>query len=128
MRMEPEPTGELVRRLLTDVAALVQLYGREIRAYLRGLGRDVAVAAIMYAAALALALFALGVAAAALILVADIWLPVWVAALVVLGVMVAAIGLLVLLATRKIRRRQARWSARVAEEVRWLRSLFQGKG
>lgn len=127
MRAEPEPTGELVRRLLTDLAALVRLYGREIREYIQRLGRDVAIAAIMYAAALALGLFALGVAVAALILVADIWLPSWAAALLVLGAIVAAIGLLVLLATRRIRRRQAGWASRVAEEVRWLRSIFQSK-
>ncbi len=127
MRSESEPTGELVRRLLADAAALVNLYGREIRAYVRGLGRDAMVAGIMVAAALALGLFALGVAVAALILVADIWLPSWAAALLVLGIMVAAAGVLVLLARRRIRRRAAGWSSRVAEEVRWLRSIFQSK-
>ncbi|MGH2405284.1 MAG: phage holin family protein [bacterium] len=127
MRMDSEPTGELVRRLVADVAALLRLYGREIREYVRGLGRDAAVAAAMFAAAAALGLFALGVMVAVLILVADIWLPTWAAALLVLGVMIVAIGVLVLLAMRRIRRRQARWSARMAEEVRWLRSLFQGK-
>lgn len=127
MRIESEPTGDLVRRLLADIAALTRLYGRELREYVRGLGRDVVVAAAMYAVALALGLFALGVAVAVLILVADIWLPGWAAALLVLGAMLAAIGVLVLLATRRIRRRQAGWSSRVAEEVRWLRSIFQSK-
>lgn len=125
--MESEPTGELFRRLIADLAALVSVYRREIRDYVRGLGRDVAVAAIMVAAALALAFVALGVTVAVLILVADIWLPAWAAALLVLGVMLAAMGVLVWLAVHRIRRRQAGWSARMAEEVRWLRSLFQGK-
>jgi ABC-type multidrug transport system fused ATPase/permease subunit len=127
MQTGSEPTGELLRRLIADVAALIQLYGREIRDYLRGLGRDVAVAAVMLGAALALGLFALGMAVVTLVLVVDIWLPSWLAALLVLGVMIAAIGLLILLGRRRIRRRQAAWSARVAEEVRWLRGLFQGK-
>lgn len=127
MHMGSEPTGELVRRLIADLAALVRLYGREIRDYVRGLGRDVVMAAIVLAAAASLAFFALGVVIAVLILVADIWLPGWAAALFVLGIMVAAIGVLVWLGMRRLRRRQAVWSARMAEEVRWLRSLFQGK-
>lgn len=127
MHMGSEPTGELVRRLIADLAALVRLYGREIRDYVRGLGRDVVMAAIVFAVAASLAFFALGVVIAVLILVADIWLPGWAAALFVLGIMVAAIGVLVWLGMRRLRRRQAVWSARMAEEVRWLRSLFQGK-
>lgn len=127
MQMGSEPTGELVRRLIEDLAALSRLYGREIRDYVRGLGRDVAMAAIMFAAALSLGFFALGVLIAVLILVADIWLPGWAAALVVLGIMVAAIGVLIWLGMHQVRRRRAVLSARMAEEVRWLRSLFQGK-
>ena len=127
MQMGSEPTGELVRRLIEDLAALARLYGREIRDYVRGLGRDMAMAAIMFAVALSLGFFALGVMIAVLILVADIWLPAWAAALLVLGIMVAAIGVLVWLGIRRLRWRQAVWSARMAEEVRWLRSLFQGK-
>lgn len=127
MQAGSEPTGELVRRLIADVAALIQLYGRAIRDHVRGLGRDVAVAAIMIGAALALGIFAIGVAVATIVLVLAIWLPGWLAALVVLGVMLAVMGLLVLIGMRRVRRRQAAWSERVAEEARWLRSLFQGK-
>jgi len=127
MRAEYEPTGELVRRLLADLGALFRLYDREIRAYIQGLGRDVLTAAIMFGAALVLGIFALGVAVTVLILVADIWLPGWAAALLVLGVMIAVIGLLVMLGARRIRGRQAQWSERVAEEIRWLRSLFPGR-
>jgi hypothetical protein len=38
--------------------------------------------------------------------------------------MLAAMAILIAVAVRRVRRRQAAWSARVAEEVRWLRSLF----
>ncbi len=117
-------TAEIVRRLITDVALLIQHYGREIRGHARGLGRDVAVAAIMVGAAVALGVFALGLVVATLVLVAAIWLPAWLAALVVLVVMVMAMALLVWLALRRVKRRQAVWSARVEEEVRWLKSLF----
>ncbi len=119
-----ESTAEIVRRLITDVALLIQHYGREIRGHARGLGRDAAVAAIMIGAALALGLFALGLLVTTLVLVAAIWLPAWLAALVVLIVMTLAMGLLVWLAVRRVKRRQAAWSARVEEEVRWLKSLF----
>jgi 2-oxoglutarate ferredoxin oxidoreductase subunit gamma len=119
-----EPTGELVRRLIADVARLIQLYGQTVQSHLRGLGRDISTAALMIGAALLLGVFAMGVLVATLVLVADIWLPGWLAALVVLGVMLAAMAILVLIGVRRLRRRRAAWSARVAEEVRWLRSLF----
>jgi predicted membrane metal-binding protein len=119
-----EATGELVRRLIADLAALIALYGRALQDHARGLGRDVATAALMIGAALILGIFALGVVVATLILVAAIWLPAWLAALIVLGVMLAVIGTLVWIGVRRVRRRRAVWAARVAEEMRWLRSLF----
>ena len=119
-----ESTAEVVRRLIADVARLIQTYGREIRAHARGLGRDLAVAAAMIGAALVVGGFALGLAVAAMVLVAAVWLPGWLAALVVLAVMLVVMALLVGLAVRRVRRRRAAWSARVEEEVRWLKSLF----
>jgi len=71
-----------------------------------------------------LGIFALGLAVAGMVLVAAIWLPAWLAALVVLAVMMVAVALLAGLAARRVRRRRAAWSARVEEEVRWLKSLF----
>lgn len=119
-----EATGELLRRLLSDLAALGGVYGRAVRDHLRGLGRDVAVAAALIGAAVVLGVLAIGVAVAALVLVAAIWLPGWLAALVVLGAMVTAMGVLIALGTGRLRRRRSAWAARVAEEVRWLQSLF----
>jgi uncharacterized membrane protein len=78
----------------------------------------------MIGAALLLGVFAMGMLVATLVLVAAIWLPGWLAALVVLAAMLAAMAILIAVAVRRVRRRQAAWSARVAEEVRWLRSLF----
>lgn len=119
-----EATGELVHRLIADLAALIALYGRALQDHARGLGRDVATAALMIGAALILGIFALGVLVATLILVMSILLPAWLAALIVLGVMLAAIGTLAWVGLRRVRRRRAVWAARVAEEMRWLRSLF----
>ncbi len=119
-----EATSELIRRLIADLAAMVAMYGRVIQDHVRGMGRDIAKAALMIGAALILGIFALGVAVAALILVVAIWLPGWLAALVVLGVMLAAMGLLVFIGIRRVRRRRAAWAARVEEEMQWLSSLF----
>jgi len=119
-----EPVGEMVRRLIADVGRLIQLYGETAQDHVRGLGRDMATAALLIGAALLLGVFAMGVLVAGLVLVANIWLPGWLAALVVLGVMLAAMAILVWIGVRRVRRRHAAWSARVAEEVRWLRSLF----
>jgi ABC-type multidrug transport system fused ATPase/permease subunit len=119
-----EPTGELLRRLAADIAALARLYGRAIRDHARGLARDVAMAAAMIGAALALGLLALGLIVATLVLILDIWLPAWLAACIVLAVIALAMALLVFSGVRRVRRRRAAWAARVEEEVRWLRSLF----
>lgn len=119
-----ESTAEVVRRLIADVARLIQTYGREIRVHARGFGRDIGIAAGMIGAALVLGILAIGLAVAALVLIVAIWLPGWLAALIVLGVVVASMALLVGLAVRRVKRRRAAWSARVEEEVQWLKSLF----
>lgn len=120
----PEPTIELLRRLWADVAALVRLYGRALQDHSRGLARDVALAAALIGAALILGVFALGLVIATLVLVVAIWLPAWAAALVVLGATAGISAAMVFVGIRRVRRRRAAWAARVAEEVRWLRSLF----
>jgi peptidoglycan/LPS O-acetylase OafA/YrhL len=119
-----EPTGEILRRLFADVAALIGLYGRAMREHLRGTASDVGLAAAMIGAAAVLGVFALGLAVATLVLLAAIWLPAWLAALVVLGGVVLIMAVLALLGLRRVRRRRAVWTAKVEEEVRWLRSLF----
>ncbi|MDR7418662.1 MAG: phage holin family protein [Armatimonadota bacterium] len=120
----PESTAEIARRLLADVAALIGLYGRAVRGHARGLARDVGLAAAMIGAAAVLGVFALGLLVAVLVLVVAIWLPAWLASLIVLAGLAALMAVLVLAGVRRVRRRRAAWAARVEEEVRWLRSLF----
>jgi cytochrome c biogenesis protein CcdA len=120
----PEPTGDILRRLLADVAALIQLYGRAVQEHVRGLARDAGLAAALIGAAAVLGIFALGLAVATVVLVAAIWLPAWLAALVVLAGIVLIMAGLVFAGLRRVRRRRAVWAAKVEEEVRWLRSLF----
>lgn len=119
-----EPSGDLLRRLLADTAALGGVYGRAAREHLHALARDFAFAGIMIGAAVALGVMAVGVAVAALVMVAAIWLPGWLAALVVLGVMITAMGVLLSLGKVRLRRRRAAWAARMAEEIRWLQTLL----
>ncbi len=119
-----EPSGDLLRRLLADVAALGGVYGRAVREHLHALAKDFAFAALMVGVAVALGVVAIGLAVAAIVLVAAIWLPGWLAALVVLGVMITAMGVLLSLGKVRLRRRRAAWAARVAEEIRWLQTLF----
>jgi xanthine/uracil permease len=120
----PEPIGEILRRLAADVAALVRLYGRALQGHAAAMARDAALAAAMIGAAAVLGVFALGLMVALLVLVLSIWLPPWLAALLILLGVVLAMAVLVLLGIRRVRRRSAAWAARVEEEVRWLRSLF----
>jgi cytochrome c biogenesis protein CcdA len=119
-----EPTGDVLRRLAADVATLAQVYGAEIRDHYQGLARDAARAALFIGAALALGFFALGLLVAAVVLVVAIWVPGWLAALIVLAVVVLAVAALVLVGIGRLRRRRTAWAVRVEEEVRWLRSLF----
>ncbi len=119
-----ESTGDVLRRLAADVATLAEVYGAEIRDHYQGLTRDAVRAALFIGAALALGFFALGLLVAAIVLVVAIWIPPWLASLLVLGALVLAIALLVIVGIRRVRRRRAIWAARVEEEVRWLRSLF----
>jgi ABC-type multidrug transport system fused ATPase/permease subunit len=120
----PEATGELLRRLAADLTALVRLYGRAVREHVSGMARDLATAALLIGAALILGVLALGLAVALVVLVVALWLPAWLATLVVLASIVIAMAALVLVGTRRVRRRRAAWAARMAEEIRWLRSLF----
>lgn len=106
------------------MAALVQIYGRDLRNHAGGMGRDLAVAAVLVGGALALGLFALGLAVATLVLILAVWMPGWLAGLVVMGAVVTSMGVMVLVAARRVRRRRAAWAERVSEEVRWLRGLF----
>jgi putative superfamily III holin-X len=119
-----ESTGDLLRRLAADAARLAQVYGGEIRDHYQGLARDAMRAALLIGAALVFGFFAVGLLVATLVLVVAIWVPGWVAALVVLGVLAVVIAILVLVGVGRVRRRRAVWAARVEEEVRWLRSLF----
>lgn len=119
-----EPMADLMRRLASDVAALVQIYGRDLRNHVGGMGRDLAVAAVLVGGALVLGVFALGLAVATVVLILSVWMPGWLAGLVVMGAVVTSIGVLMLVAARRVRRRRAAWAARVSEEVRWLRSMF----
>lgn len=119
-----EPSGDLLRRLLADMGALGGVYGRAAREHLHALARDFAFAAIMIVAAVALGVMAVGVAVAALVMVAAIWLPGWLAALVVLGVMISVMGILLSLGRVRLRRRRTAWAARMAEEIRWLQTLL----
>lgn len=119
-----EPSGELLRRLLADALALGREYRRAAQEHLRALARDFAFAALMVGIAIALGIVAVGVAVAALVLVAAIWLPGWLAALVVLGFMITAMGVLLSFGKVRLQRRRAAWAARVAEEIRWLQTLL----
>ncbi|MBM3469321.1 MAG: phage holin family protein [Armatimonadetes bacterium] len=119
-----EPSGDLLRRLLADAAALGGVYGRATREHLLALARDFAFAALMVGAAVALGVMAIGLAVAAIVMVAAIWLPGWLAALVVLGIMITAMGILLSLGKVRLQRRRAAWAVRMAEEIRWLQTLF----
>jgi hypothetical protein len=119
-----EPTGQVLLRIASDLAALLRLYGRALQDHARGLARDVALAAVLIGAALVLGVFVLGLTVVTVVLVVALWLPAWAAALLVLAATATVSVTIVMIGLRRVRRRRAAWAAQVAEEVRWLRSLF----
>jgi Putative Actinobacterial Holin-X, holin superfamily III len=118
-----EGPATIVRRLIGNIAALVQLYtlasGREARA----LGRSIALTAILIGAAALIGVYAVGLLLAAAVLALSLVMKPWAAALVVLALAVLMITLLLVIGVRRllgrIRRLRGVITAFVGE-VRWL--------
>ncbi len=58
----------------------------------------------LFAGAAILGLFAFGVITAAIVLVVDLWLPAWLAAVIVAGAYLAIAGILVLIARSRLKK------------------------
>ncbi|GEM_PF-6755174 len=124
-----ESTSAILKRLLSHLRIMLAAYrlaaGREVRLMLG----DIVVSAVWLGAALAFAVFAVGLAMATIVLALSLILPPWAAALagfVGLAV-VAAIALFAALRQlRRVRRRLAGLLRLAAEEARWAKVEILG--
>jgi hypothetical protein len=92
--LRDRPIGEVASQLMTDVSTLVRQEVELAKAEMAQKGRTAATGLGMLGAAGVVGLAAAGALTAFLILLLNLWMPAWVAALVV-GVALAAIAALV---------------------------------
>lgn len=95
-RLKDQPLADLLRQLSQETATLVRQEIELAKAEVTQKGKTAGVGVGIVGAAGVVALLALGALTACLVLVLDIWMPAWVAALiiaVVLGGVAAFLGL-----------------------------------
>jgi putative superfamily III holin-X len=123
-----EPTWVLIRRLVSNIGALLRAYAQltrdegvaTVREFMGGL-------ALLGAAAL-VAVSIPGLVLIAAIVLLSLVVQLWAAALIVLGASVLIAGVLVLLGLRRLRfARLAAIGQKIREDVRWLQDELRGK-
>jgi hypothetical protein len=123
-----EPTPVLIRRLLTNIGALLRAYAHlardegvaTVRQFLVGL------ALLGVAALVAVSIPALVLTAAIVLL--SLVVQLWAAALIVLGASVLLTGILVGLGLRRLRlTRLAGIGQKIREDLRWLETELRGR-
>ena len=121
--------GELLKQLLHDVKHLIDQEIALIKAEMNEKIMLLATVAGLFAGAAILGLFAFGALTAAIILVVDLWLPAWIAALIVTGAYLAIAGVLVLIARSRLEKAGGpvpeQTVETLKEEVEWVKQ--QGK-
>ncbi len=121
--------GELLKQLLHDVKHLIDQEIALVKAEMNEKIMLLATVAGLFAGAAILGLFAFGVLTAAIVLVVDLWLPAWLAALIVTGAYLAIAGVLVLIARSRLEKAGGpvpeQTVESLKEEVAWVKE--QGK-
>src|SRR5256712_11735758 len=100
-----EPVTSVVGRLLQHIVALLEARVDLTRQEMRTALRDVAISLFLLVSALALVLLMIPVAVAVLVLALAQGLPTWLATAIVLGVMLAIVTVLLIVARLRLRKR-----------------------
>ena len=121
--------GDLLRQLLHDFSHLIHQEIALVKAEINEKLMLLATVAGLFAGAAILGLFAFGVLTAAIVLVIDLWLPAWLAAVIVTGAYLAIAGVLVLIARSRLKKAGGpvpeQTVESLKEEVAWAKE--QGK-
>lgn len=123
-----EPTPVLIRRLLSNIGALLRAYAQLTRDESKVAARGFMVGlALLGAAALVAVSIPVLVLIAAIVLLSLV-VQLWAAALIVLGASVLLTGILVALGLRRLQfRRLAAVGQKIREDLRWLQDELLGK-
>src|SRR2546428_1588120 len=113
-----EPVTSVVGRLLQHIVALLEARVDLTRQEMRTALRDVAISLFLLVSALALVLLMIPVAVAVLVLVLAQVLPTWLATAIVLGVMLAIVTVLLIVARLRLRKRRLTVLAGLREDWR----------
>jgi uncharacterized membrane protein YqjE len=123
--LRQQPTGELVKELSQQVSELVRQEVELAKAEMTEKGRKAGIGAGFLGGAGVAGLAALGALTAFLILVLDLAMPAWAAALIVTALWAAVAGVLALRGREKVREvgRPApeKTAESVKEDVEWLK-------
>jgi Putative Actinobacterial Holin-X, holin superfamily III len=124
-----EPTSVLIRRLVSNIGALLRAYAQLTRDEGIATGRQFAVGVALIAAAVLVAISIPGLALMAAVVLLSLVLPLWAAVLITLGAAILLTGLLVGLGLRRVRaRRLTAIGQKIREDLRWLQTELRGKG
>jgi uncharacterized membrane protein YqjE len=99
---EDASVGSLVSQLSTELSDLIRSELKLAQAEVTEKGKRAGIGIGMFSAAGLLAFFGVGVLLAACVLLLDLVLPAWAAALIVAGVLLAAAGVAALLGKKKV--------------------------
>jgi hypothetical protein len=122
--------GELVEMIRGLGVALIEVLRAEAAALagdLRRSGRDLGIATGLVAAAAGIGFWLVGLMVATLVAVLAIWLPVWGAALITLGIFILIAGGLVWAAISRFRRLESPAESigwRIPAHVNWWQALL----
>jgi uncharacterized membrane protein YqjE len=114
-----DPTlGALVHDLTTQVPELIRSEMRLAQAEVAEKGKRVGIGIGMFSAAGLLGFFGLAALLTTIVLVLDLWMPAWVAALIVTVVLFAVTGILALQGKNKVQEAQPPVPERAVEGVK----------
>ena len=120
-----QSTGDLVKQLSEQVSALVRQEVELAKAEMTEKGKKAGIGAGMLGGGAVAGLVALGALTAFLILVLDLAMPAWAAALIVTALWAAVAGLLALRGREKVREvgkpMPEKTAESVKEDVQWLK-------
>lgn len=120
-----DATGAILRRLLSNLRLMAQVYALAAARDLRLGVRDIVSAVVLLSTVMMLGVYLLALLVAAAVLALALVLPAWGAALIVFGGVAVATGLLLLAMASRLRRIVIRMRTTIQaakEDARWFRT------
>jgi hypothetical protein len=120
-----DSAGTIFRRLVSNLRIMLEAYTAEAARDLRLAVRDIVFAVVLLGTVMMLGLYLIGLLVAAAVFALAQVVPAWAAALIVLGCIAVAAGLLLLAMAVRLRRIAGRIHATLhaaKEDARWFRT------